>query len=89
MGAGQTPGDYVLPAMLGAVQRQYPGISVELEIADTLQVVQWLLRHTYDLGFIGERVEHEDLELEPFIDDHVVLFSAPGHRLAQPGKLSN
>src|SRR5438067_1523906 len=69
VGAGQTPGDYVLPAMLGTFQRQYPGISVELEIADTRRVVDWLLRHTYDLGFIGDRVEHETLELEPFVED--------------------
>jgi DNA-binding transcriptional LysR family regulator len=83
VGAGQTPGDYLLPAMLGAFHRQYPGISVELEIADTRRVVQWLLGHTYDLGFIGDRVEHPDLELEPFVDDRVVLFTAPAHPLAR------
>jgi DNA-binding transcriptional LysR family regulator len=83
VGAGQTPGDYVLPAMLGAFQRQYPGISIELEIADTRRVVEWLLRHTYDLGFIGERVEHAQLVLEPFLEDRVVLFAARQHGLAQ------
>jgi DNA-binding transcriptional LysR family regulator len=88
VGAGQTPGDYVLPAMLGAFQRQYPGISVELQIADTRRVVEWLLRHTYDLGFIGDRVEHENLELEPFLEDRVVLFVAPQHRLARQREVS-
>jgi DNA-binding transcriptional LysR family regulator len=83
VGAGQTPGDYLLPAMLGAFRQQYPGIAVELEIADTRRVVQWLLRHTYDLGFIGERVEHEELELEPFLEDRVVLFAVPQHSLVQ------
>lgn len=88
VGAGQTPGDYLLPAMLGAFQRQYPGISVELEIADTRRVVQWLLGHTYDLGFIGDRVEHPDLELEPFVEDRVVLFTAPAHPLARRKSVS-
>lgn len=88
VGAGQTPGDYVLPAMLGAFQRQYPGISVELEIADTRRVVQWLLRHTYDLGFIGDRVEHENLTLEPFLEDRVVLFTSAQHQLAQLREVS-
>ncbi len=83
VGAGQTPGDYILPAMLGAFQRQYPGISIELEIADTRRVVEWLLRHTYDLGFIGDRVEHPDLALEPFVEDRVVLFTAPRHPLTR------
>lgn len=83
VGAGQTPGDYILPALLGAFQQQYPGMSVELEIADTRRVVEWLLRHTYDLGFIGDWVEHESLELEAFLEDRVVFFTAPQHRLGQ------
>jgi len=88
VGAGQTPGDYVLPALLGEFHRQHPGISVELEIAGTRRVVEWLLRHTYDLGFIGDRVEHPDLVLEPFVEDRVVLFSAARHPLARRRSVS-
>ncbi|HLZ68759.1 MAG TPA: LysR family transcriptional regulator [Dehalococcoidia bacterium] len=83
VGAGQTPGDYLLPAVLGEFHRRYPGVSVELEIADTRRVTDWLMRHVYDLGFIGDRVEHPDLPLEPFVEDRVVLFVASGHPLAR------
>jgi DNA-binding transcriptional LysR family regulator len=83
VGAGQTPGDYLLPAVLGEFHRRYPGVSVELEIAGTRRVVDWLVRHVYDLGFIGDRVEHPDLVLEPFVEDRVVLFVARGHPLAR------
>jgi DNA-binding transcriptional LysR family regulator len=86
VGAGQTPGDYILPRVLGLFRQQHPGVSVELEIAGTARVVEWLVRHIYDLGFIGDRVEHPDLELEPFVADEVVLFIATDHPLAvQPG----
>lgn len=82
IGAGQTPGDYILPAVLGEFRRRYPGVSVDLEIAGTSRVVDWLLRHVYDLGFLGDVVEHRDLEIEPFVEDRVVLFVAKNHPLA-------
>lgn len=82
IGAGQTPGDYLLPVVLGEFRRRYPGIAVELEIADTRRVVEWLVRHVYDLGFLGDDAAHPDLEVEPFAEDRIVLFVAAGHRLA-------
>jgi DNA-binding transcriptional LysR family regulator len=83
VGAGQTPGDYLLPGVLGEFRRRYPGVSVELEIAGTARVVEWLLRHVFDLGFLGDRVEHPDLLIEPWVEDRVVLFVAADHPLAR------
>jgi DNA-binding transcriptional LysR family regulator len=85
VGAGQTPGDYLLPRVLGEFRRRHPGVSVELEIAGTARVVEWLVRHVYDLGFLGDLVEHKDLEVAPFAEDRVVLFVAAEHRLARAG----
>jgi DNA-binding transcriptional LysR family regulator len=82
VGAGQTPGDYLLPPILGEFRRRHPGVSVELEIAGTQRVVDWLVRHVYDLGFLGDAVDHPDLEVEPFVEDRVVLFVAAEHPLA-------
>lgn len=88
VGAGQTPGDYLLPAVLGEFRRRHPGVSVELEIADTRRVVEWLVRHVYDLGFLGDRAEHPDLEVEPYVEDRVVLFAATDHPLARRDDLA-
>jgi DNA-binding transcriptional LysR family regulator len=81
VGAGQTPGDYLLPRILGEFRRRYPEVSVELEIAGTQRVVEWLVRHVYDLGFLGDEIQHPDLEVEPFAEDRVVLFVASDHPL--------
>jgi DNA-binding transcriptional LysR family regulator len=88
VGAGQTPGDYLLPAVLGEFRQRHPGVSVELEIAGTGRVVDWLVRHVYDLGFLGDRITHPDLEIEPFVEDRVVLFVAADHPLAARRHLS-
>jgi DNA-binding transcriptional LysR family regulator len=82
IGTSQTPGDYLLPPILGEFRRRYPGVSVELDIADTQQVVDWLVRHVYDLGFLGAPADHPDLEIEPFAEDRLVLFVGTRHRLA-------
>jgi DNA-binding transcriptional LysR family regulator len=82
IGTSQTPGDYLLPPILGEFRRRYPGVSVELEIADTQQVVDWLVRHVYDLGFLGAAADHPDLVIEPFAEDRLVLFVGTRHRLA-------
>jgi DNA-binding transcriptional LysR family regulator len=88
VGAGQTPGDYLLPVVLGEFRRRHPGVSVELEIADTRRVADWLLRHVYDLGFLGDFVDHPDLVVEPFAEDRVVLFVAAGHPLSARAEVS-
>lgn len=82
VGAGQTPGDYLLPEVLGEFRRRHPGIAVDLEIADTRRVAEWLVRRVYDLGFLGDRLAHPALEVEPFADDEIVLFAPPDHPLA-------
>lgn len=88
VGAGQTPGDYLLPPVMGEFRRRHPGVSVDLEIADTRRVAEWLVRHIYDLGFLGDKVEHPDLEVEPFVEDRIVLFVATGHPLGTRGEVS-
>lgn len=82
IGTSQTPGDYLLPPLLGEFRRRYPGVSVDLKIADTQQVVSWLVRHVYDLGFLGSAADHPDLCIEPFAEDRVVLFVGAAHSLA-------
>jgi DNA-binding transcriptional LysR family regulator len=88
IGTSQTPGDYLLPPVLGEFRRRYPGVSVELEIADTQQVVSWLVRHVYDLGFLGAPADHLDLRIEPFAEDRIVLFVGAGHALASRKQVS-
>ncbi|MGH2588995.1 MAG: LysR substrate-binding domain-containing protein [Dehalococcoidia bacterium] len=88
VGAGQTPGDYLLPALLGEFRRRHPGVTVELEIAGTRRVTEWLVRHVYDLGFLGDRVEHVELLLEPFMEDRIVLFVSAEHPLSRRRQVS-
>lgn len=82
IGASTTIGEYLLPAMLGAFRRAYPGIAVAVEIANTAGIADRLRHGELHLGLVGEPLDDPDLIVEPFRDDELVLIVPPGHAWA-------
>ncbi len=82
VGASTTIGDYLLPAVLGAFRRHYPGVGVAVEIANTRQIADRVRHGELHLGLIGEPLDDADLDVEPYRDDALVLVVPPGHALA-------
>lgn len=77
-----TPGDYLLPGLVGQFKARYPGIAVEIKIANTPAIVRQLLHHEVDLGFLGDPIRDEELETVPFRKDEIVAFAKPDHPYA-------
>jgi DNA-binding transcriptional LysR family regulator len=46
-------------------------------------VIDRLVRCQFDLGLVEGEVRHPDLVSEPWLDDRLVVFCAPGHALAK------
>ncbi len=82
VGASTTIGDYLLPAVLGAFRRHYPGVGIVVEIANTRQIADRVRHGELHLGLIGEPLDDADLDVEPYRDDTLVLVVPPGHALA-------
>jgi DNA-binding transcriptional LysR family regulator len=89
LGASTTPGEYVLPQAVGQFRRLYPGIQLELIIANTRSIVQRILSRDIDLGMVGERPQQHSGELEiiDYMEDEIVLVAAPNHPIAQLSSL--
>jgi LysR family transcriptional regulator, low CO2-responsive transcriptional regulator len=85
VGASPTPGTYLLPRIIAAFQERYPQISVALHIATTPEVGERLMRHEIDLGVVGGTIRTPGLQVEPFLDDEIVLVAALTHPLAAAG----
>lgn len=83
IGASTTPGIYVLPAILGDFQRRYPQIELSLEIANTKQIERMVKRNEIDLGIVGRRVNSQEVKVEPYLEDQLVLILSPNHLLAK------
>ena len=74
----------------GQFRRVYPGIQLELIIANTRSIVQRIVSREIDLGMVGERpTQHSDeLEMIDYVEDEIVLVAAPNHRIAQLSSLT-
>jgi DNA-binding transcriptional LysR family regulator len=82
LGASSTPGIYLLPPVLAAFVARYPGITLELEIANSQRVIDGVLARQWDPGMIGIPLEHTQLYVQPYCRDTLVLIVPPHHRLA-------
>jgi DNA-binding transcriptional LysR family regulator len=79
--AVSTAGAYVLPSLLGAFQKRYPGISINLEVTNRALVRDRLLHNNVDLVVMGRPPEEVPHVAEPFLADEIVVVAAPSHPL--------
>lgn len=80
--AVSTAGAHILPPILGAFRREYPGIVVRLEVANRTVVARRLLAAEVDLAVMGRAPAEVPHVAEPFLPDEMVLVAAPDHLLA-------
>src|SRR5205807_1654397 len=85
VGASTIPGAYFLPEALARFKEQHPGVSVELRIGDTRQVLGMLRRGEVELAVVGELQEETGLNRRPYRSDELVLVTACSHRWARHG----
>lgn len=82
VGASSTPGFYLLPELLGRFHRRYPDVQLGYVVENSLRIEQMIVRNELDLGFVGAHLAHEELHLEPLLEDEIVCFTGPAHALA-------
>lgn len=82
IGATLTIGNYLATLIVADYLREHPESQVRLEVHNTSRIVEQLLRFELDLGLVEGPCRAPELEVHPWIDDELVVFCAPGHRLA-------
>lgn len=88
IGAGTTPGTYLLPELLGRFQSRHPAIELHLEVAATGTIVEKLRRGELHLGVVGETGPHKDIEQRALLPDRLVCIVPPGHSAARRGRIT-
>lgn len=78
LGASTTPGVYLLPNTLGCFRRDFPRVTVEVEIASSADVLSRLLAGRVQLALVGSTDVDGRIALEPFVDDEIVGIARPG-----------
>jgi len=81
--ASTTIGNYILPSLLARFKEAVPSARLELQIGNTLDVVTAVRDFATDLGFIEGPCHVTGIIVSPWLEDELVIVSAPTHRLAK------
>ncbi|MBI2468161.1 MAG: LysR family transcriptional regulator [Candidatus Rokubacteria bacterium] len=79
VGASTIPGEYVLPPLIGRFREKFPQVSIALQIGDTRRIVEAVLEGRVELGVVGARPDHRQLEAVELMPDELVAVVPPGH----------
>ncbi len=88
LGGSSIPGQYILPLLLGQFQPQYPDITIVLQVSDTTEILEWVVRGDIDLGIVGAQMSHPHVSYYPFVDDELVLAVSAAHPWVDLGRIS-
>jgi LysR family transcriptional regulator, low CO2-responsive transcriptional regulator len=83
VGASTTPGNYVLPRLLGEFERLYPAARTNLVIGNSSRVLERLQDNQVDLGAVGVHPPADKYVARPLCEDEVVVFAPKRHPLAR------
>jgi DNA-binding transcriptional LysR family regulator len=76
-------GDYYLPALLEALHHRHPGISFQIGIGNSSQVIENTLTQKNDIGICAQDPAHPKLEAREVLTDLLVGVVGPTHLFAR------
>ncbi len=83
LGASTIPGEYLLPKLIGDFKREHPRSVLSLKIADTKEIIQYVLQDGVEFGIIGAKLNHPSLRYEKYEEDEIVVVAPPDHPLTR------
>jgi DNA-binding transcriptional LysR family regulator len=88
LGASTTIGTYLLPGMLAAAFPAGRRAAPHVAIANTADIATAVANFELDLGFVEGPCHDVALQVEPWIEDELVVVASPGHPLlaGDPGR---
>ena len=83
LGASTIPGEYLLPKLMGDFKKEHPHFAISLRIADTREIVQYVLEGLVEYGLTGAKLNHNSLHYEKYTEDEIIVVSPPDHSLSR------
>lgn len=77
IGVGHTLATYLLPDVLRRYRQLYPENVVTISVGNTAQLLALLAANSIDLALVGSPAVHNDVIVEPFMHDKLVVIVAP------------
>ncbi len=86
--ASTIPGEFLLPALLASFKQRHPAVKIQMDVSDSLTVINGVRNNTYEVGFCGMAPEGQDLASFKVAGDEIVLIVFPEHPFARKGEVS-
>jgi len=88
VGGSTIPGEYVLPALVGAFRAKHPEVSVSLLIGDRRDVSLWVEEGRVEVGVTGARPSARALHAKALMSDELVIVAPAEHPWADKKSVS-
>ena len=75
--ASGTPGVYLLPRAIAAFSAARPEVDIRVLMGTSAEALEMIRDHRAELGVVGGGASAPDLEVEPLVEDEIVIVSAP------------
>ncbi|AGI25021.1 DNA-binding transcriptional regulator [Pseudomonas sp. ATCC 13867] len=88
LGASRSIGGYLLPQVMAGFLAELPDSRLQLQVANSRDVIEALAEFRLDVAFIEAPIQHPQIQLTPWTDDELLLVAAPDHPLALARQVS-
>jgi DNA-binding transcriptional LysR family regulator len=86
--ASTIPGEYILPGLLAKFKKMHPAVMVQVDVSDSMAVINGVRDNNYEAGFCGVTPEVKDLGYFKIADDEIVLIVPSEHPFANKSELT-
>jgi len=88
LGASTIPGEYLLPKLMGNFKKEHPHFIISLKIADTKEIIQYVLQDNVEFGIIGAKLNQPSLHYEKFGEDEIIVVAPSDHHLTRKKRVN-
>ncbi|ELW9442453.1 LysR family transcriptional regulator [Pluralibacter gergoviae] len=81
--ASSTVGNYILPEIIARYRRDFPTLPLELSVGNSQDVINAVSDFRVDIGLIEGPCHTAEIVAEPWLEDELVVFAAPGSPLQE------
>ena len=82
IGGSTIPSGYIIPGLIGPFSKQFPDISIELSVGDTMQIVQEIKKGKIEIGIVGAKIDDPQIIQEKLVTDEMKLIVPANHKWA-------
>lgn len=86
--ASTIPGEFLIPPLLAKFKAMHPAVKVQVDISDSLAVINGVRENRYELGFCGVPPEGQELTSIKIAEDRIVLIVFPEHPFARRDRIA-